>query len=257
LSPDGTRVALDGWKEGQNGSDAHILVVSLNDGVVEDLGPGAMPSWSADETWLAYSRYAPIRGVYIRPVQGGFEELIEAGGWGIRWSPDGKRLAYARGGNVIIYDPGTKTKHAVFPEDQPLPYHRIYWNCGWSPDSKRICFKGQWRSEKPDSRSSVVRDEVAIVTVDGPPQLFVCCDATDVVEKIAWRSDGNRVVIPMAGQLFEFTRDAEQRPRQLAGLPMDRTNGGTCWSRDGNILIFISYWRPSSGLFEIRNPYRF
>jgi Tol biopolymer transport system component len=241
LSPDGTRVALDGWKEGQNGSDAHILVVNLNDGAVEDLGRGAMPSWSADGTWLAFSNYAPNHGVYIRQVQGGMEELIEAGGWGIQWSPDGKRLAYARGGNLIIYDLATKTKHAVFPEDQSLPYQQICWNCGWSPDSKRVCFKGRRRSAVIRGRQLSAHNEIAVVTVDGDPQLKVCCDAADVAEDVAWHPDGTRIVIPKAGQLYEFNLNTEDPPRLLPGLPADRTNAGMCWSRDGEILVFMSF----------------
>jgi len=241
LSPDGTRVALDGWKQGESGSAAHILVVNLNDGGVEDLGRGAMPSWSADGTWIAYSNYAPVHGVFIRQVQGGMEELIEAGGWGIQWSPDGKRLAYARGGNLIIYDLATKTKHAVFPENQPLPYGQIYWNCGWSPDSKRVCFKGRRRTAVVDGRKVNSRDEIAIVTVDGDPQLKVCCDAADVAEDVSWHPDGNRVVIPKAGQLYELNPDSDDPPRLVPGPPADRTNAGMCWSRDGETLIFMSY----------------
>lgn len=241
LSPDGTRVALDGWKEGQNGSDAHILVVNLNDGAVEDLGRGAMPSWSADGTWIAYSNYAPNHGVYIRQVEGGMEELIEADGWGIQWSPDGKRLAYVRGGNLIVYDLAKKSKHAVFPEDQPLPYQQIYWNCGWSPDSKRVCFKGRRRSAVVRGRRLAAHDEIAIVTVDGDPQLKVSCDAADAAEDVAWHPGGTRIVIPKAGQLYELNPNTDGPPRLLPGLPADRTNAGMCWSRDGEILVFMSY----------------
>jgi Tol biopolymer transport system component len=234
LSPDGTRVALDGWKEGQNGTDAHILVVNLNDGSVADLGRGAMPSWSADGTWLAYSNYAPNHGVYIRQVQGGMEELIEAGGWGIQWSPDGKQLAYARGGNLVVYDLATKTKLALRLHDEAM-YRQIYWNCGWSADSSRICFKGQRRSTN--------QDELAVVTMLHGQliQWKVCCDAEDVAEDVAWHPDGTRIVIPKAGQLYEFNPDTDDPPKLIPGLPAGRTNAGMCWSRDGEILVFMSY----------------
>jgi Tol biopolymer transport system component len=244
LSPDGTRVALDGWKEGENGSDAHILVVNLNDGSVEDLGRGAMPNWSADGTWIAYSNYAPNHGVYVRQVQGGMEELIEAGGWGIQWSPDGKRLAYARGGNLIIYDLATKTKHAVFPVNKPLPYQQIYWNCGWSPDSRRVCLKGDRRVPavgQGNFRAFMRQVEIAVVAVDGEPQLKFCCDAGDVAEDVAWHPDGTRIVIPKAGQLYVLNPDTDDPPSLVPGLPADRTNAGMCWSRDGEILVFMSY----------------
>lgn len=237
LSPDGTRVALDGWQEGQRTTEAHIVLVNLNDGAVEDLGRGAMPSWSADGTWLAYSTYDPNHGVYVCQAQGGFEELIEAGGWGIQWSPDGKRLAYMRGSNLIVYDPVTKTKHAVFGEHEELPYWEVYRNWDWSPDSRQICFKGRRRPLAARARSV---DEVAIVNVDGDPHLRICCDADDVADDVAWHPDGSRIVIAKAGQLYEINPGANDPPRLVPGLPAGRTICGMCWSRDGEILIFSS-----------------
>jgi Tol biopolymer transport system component len=241
LSPDGTYVALEGWREGESGNDAHILVFNLNDGTVQDLGPGAMPNWSADGAWIAYSNYAPDRGVYIRQFQGGAEELIEADGWGIQWSPDGNRLAYARGGNLIIYDAATGTKRAVFPENQPLRHEEIYGNCAWSLDSKRICFKARRRSIVAFKLNQHRDDELAVVMADGDPELKVCFTAADVAEDIVWHPDGARILIPMAGRLHEFDPDKLAPACALPGQPAGRTNTGMCWSRDGSMLLFISY----------------
>jgi Tol biopolymer transport system component len=239
LSPDGAWVAFNGWKEGANGGDSHIFVINLNDGAIEDLGHGSMPNWSADGAWLAYTNGGPNGGVYIRLVLGGLDELIDAAGWGIQWSPDGKRLAYGRGGNLIIYDLVTKTKHAVFPEDQPLPYEEIYWSCAWSSDSTRVCFKG--RRCVRGGRRHAARDEIAIVRAIGDAQLKVCCNAGDTAEDVAWHPDGARIVIPKLGQLYELNPDTDHPPRLLPGLPADQMNPGMCWSRDGEILVFISY----------------
>jgi Tol biopolymer transport system component len=240
MSPDGSRVAFDGIKDPRHDrGDSHIAIVNLNDGSVEDLGRGAMPSWSADGTWLAYSRYTPDQGVYIRSIAGGSEELIEAFAWGIQWSPDGKRLAYARGGNLIIYDLATKTKHTVFPENRPLRYEEIYGNCGWSADSKRICFKARRR---PTTELNVKRPgptQLAIVPADGEPELKVCFNADAVSEDVAWHPDGARIVMPMAQTLYEFDPDAKSQGRPIPGLPANRTDTGACWSRNGEILVFI------------------
>jgi hypothetical protein len=48
-------------------------------------------------------------------------------------------------------------------------------------------------------------------------------------------------VIPKAGQLYEFNPDSDDPPKLIPGLPADRTNAGMCWSRDGEILVFMSY----------------
>jgi len=249
LSPDGTRVAFDGWKQGESLSDRRIFIVNLNDGSIEDFGRGVLPNWSADGAWLAYTKYGTDTGVYTRPVFGGFEELIDVLGSGIQWSPDGKRLAYARDSNLIIYDLATKSKHAVFPENQPLPYQLIFWSCGWSPDSKYVCIEGvrapvrnPVRQPTPFLQLNAKGYELAIVMADGEPQLKFCCSADDLAEDVAWHPGGKRIVIPKAGQLYELNPDTDDPPRLLPGVPAGRTNVGMCWSRDGEILVFISDW---------------
>ena len=238
ISPDGKWVAVDGWNSDQNTQDAHNLIVNLETGRVKDLGIGCMPTWSVDGKWIAYSKYQPEGGVFIREVDGDDVRLIDQNGWGIQWSPDGFKLAFTRDGNIIVYDFIADLAREIFPPDEQ-PYSYIYWNCKWSPDSKRICFKGR----RPDK--SV---DIAIVSATGgSPKLRVVCEGQDYNEDIGWHPGGSRVTIPrqampgQPGQIYEFDPDKEKPPVLLAGQPADRNNAGMCWSRDGKAFYFVSY----------------
>ena len=238
ISPDGKFVAVDGWRAGQDNTDAHLLIVNIKTGRVHDLGIGCMPSWSADGQWIAYSRYQPNGGVFLRGVDGDAEQLIDRNGWGIQWSPDGFKTAYTRGGNIIVYDINADTRREIFPAKN-VPYQTIYWNCKWSPDSTRICFKGRRQNGK---------EEFAIVSVVGnDPKLRVRCAGEDYNPDIGWHPDGKRVTIPRApkpgqpGQIYEFDPDGDEAPVPVAGQPTDRHNSGMSWSKDGKTLVFVSF----------------
>ena len=239
ISPDGKWVAVDGWNWDQNSRDARNLAVNLETGRVKDLGVGCMPTWSFDGKWIAYSKYAPEGGVFIRQVDGDEVRQIDPEGWGIQWSPDGFKLAFTRDGNIIIYDFIGDVFREIFPPNEH-PYSYIYWNMKWSPDSKQICFKGR--------RSDKSIDFAIVSATPGMPKLGVICDGDgdDYNEDIGWHPEGTRVSLPRKalagrpGQIYEFNTDKGKPLVPLAGQPADRNNGGLCWSRDGKTLYFVS-----------------
>jgi TolB protein len=230
LSPDGKKVAFDGWKTGQRTSDAHVLIADLETGDIRDLGPGAMPTWSPEGSLIAFSQYNG--GVWIRSVNGTDSKQIDPKGWGIQWSPDGRKLAYPIGGQLMIYDVLADKKKEVFPAGG-MPYRHLYWNCNWSSDSKKIAIKAL-KSEN--------NYELAIITVEGDkPEVHVCGSANDLAEDIAWHPDGTRLVVPNhKGRLMVFKPEGNEPPQELQGQPTDRSNVAATWSRDGKLLVFFS-----------------
>jgi Tol biopolymer transport system component len=236
ISPDGKWIAVDGWKHGQRNLAAHILIASVETDEVRDLGIGCIPHWSADGKKLAYCRY--YRGVFIRNFEGDPEEqLIDAEGWAIEFSPDGKQIAYVKGNNnFVIHDIATNEKRLVFPEGGS-PYSYIEHNFTWSPDSRRICFKGH-RSENDI--------DVGVVNTAGDPDLRVLCGAKDVSSDFAWLPDGKRLMFgrrprgAMRTQIFEIDSEGKSPSVRYPKQPDDRDNICVSWSRDGKTFVYLS-----------------
>jgi TolB protein len=241
ISHDGTRVAVDGWKTGENNADAVILIVDIKTGDVENHGKGCMPTWAPNGKSIALCKYGAERGVYIRSLDGKTEVRIDPQGWGIQWSPDGLKLAYTKGGQFIIYTSANDSWDIITPKD--WNYDFIYWNPTWSPDSSRLCFKG---------RIARGRTEFAIVNIEGDePVVQTRISAEGFNPDIAWHPDGKRIAIPQAAAAGQFGRMVEFNPDDVTevgkqtgvpvkGQPNERHNGGMSWSRDGKTLFFIS-----------------
>ena len=240
ISPDGRWIGLDGWKQGEGTSDAHLLFVELETKEFRDLGPGAMPTWSADGKRFVYSSYTP-RGVFVGSFEGEERELIDEDGWGIQWSPDGKSAVYTRyqqgGCQLIVYDFATGQRRGLF-DDNDLPYQTIYWNSDWSPDSTQVCIVGVRQNGTKD---------ISLVTVeesDGPAQVEWLCDASELHNELAWHPTEPFIAVPgLDNCLHRINLFGAQRPIPFPGQPADRTNNGICWTPDGKSMIFTSVSR--------------
>ncbi|MDA1162109.1 MAG: hypothetical protein O3B13_03310 [Planctomycetota bacterium] len=244
ISPDGTRVAVDGWRTGEGTGDAVILIVDIKTRDVENLGKGCMPTWAPNGESIALCKYGDRQGgggVYIRSLDGKTEVQIDRQGWGIQWSPDGLKLAYTKGGQFIIYTSANDSWDIISPKD--WNYSTIYWNPTWSPDSTKLCFK---------AKDVTGTHHFAILNMEGDmPVVQSRISADGFNPDIAWHPDGKRIAIPKAaaagqfGRLVEFNPDdvpgdGKQAGVVMQGQPNDRHNSGMSWSRDGKTLFFIS-----------------
>ena len=215
---------------------AHLLIASLETDEVRDLGTGCLPGWSADGRKIAFSKHG--QGVFIRNFEGNTdsEELIDIGGFGIQFSPDGLNLAYLKHANIMTYNLKSGLKRPLFPVDK-LVYQSLEHNFAWSPDSQRICFRG---------RNTNGNFDIGIVSfTENGSQLRVRCDGIDAQADFAWHPDGRRVVFPRTWpgrpkQLYEFDPDTDTPAVRVLSQPKERNNGGMCWSRDGKIFVYMS-----------------
>lgn len=237
VSPDGKKIAFDGWKQDEGTSDAQLILFDLETGEYEVLGHGAMPTWSPDGKYLAHSSYSP-RGVFVRSLDGKQSKQI-GDGWGIQWSPDGTKLAYTESGAFVIYDLLQDEKRTVRPGEPDDAFSYIYWNSTWSPDSKQLAFKGRSRSNR--------NYQVAIVDISAdPPQTTICFAADNYDNDLSWHPHENRLFISKRGmngvlpQLHQFEPQAGAVTVPVPGQPQDRKNVGGSISPDGKTFYFVS-----------------
>jgi len=183
-SHDGTRIAYS-----YRGTDniAAIDVVTLDGTRTFHLVMGDTPSWSPDDTRLAY-RVDSV-GVFAVSLVGGQPVRVSRtagqgfGFAGATWSPDGKRLAYYAGtdGAHDVYianaDGSGELPVATTPADE-------YWPA-WSPDGSRFAF------ERVEDANNDIRYVVA--SGDGANQREL---ATPILAGVpnAWSPDGRYLV---------------------------------------------------------------
>ncbi|MFK7779514.1 MAG: translocation protein TolB, partial [Gimesia sp.] len=239
FSPDGSKLAYDGWKsqDGESFSNVQILVANADGSDQKIIGPGAMPSWSPGGNRIAFSQLSPY-GVAIMNADGSDPKLIDSGGWGAQWSPDGKKIAYRSStsgkANLRIYDLIEDTKSDLFPDGES-PYSAIYWNMTWSPDSNWVCFLGRRAEDK--------MYEVATVNVAGMEEGYKVHFKSKVspYQDMAWHPQGDMIVFGSPGsprKLLKFNPADDKAPEPLEIEVDGNINGGVTFTPDGQHLLF-------------------
>jgi len=253
FSPDGRRLAFDVKKDDETFSATRIFVIPAQGGSWTDLGPGAMPSWSADGNQIAFS-HPQEGGVWVMNSDGTGREKV-ADGWGIQWSPDGKWLAYTVPGNIAVREVATGKTRLLWPEGRS-PFRSVRWNMTWSPDSRRIAFTAQ----PADADGTTRVWELAVVDVDDPQHGLVrLYRARRMGADLAWHPKGDRLLVPLFDQvlktmlLFELDpRRPGGEPKPVAGLELFARCSGPAWSPDGRKLVFVSSGRRTTAVASAR-----
>jgi Tol biopolymer transport system component len=160
LSPDGSLIvyASDGGTQGNLDLWAQRGAGSTPVRLTQDASDDHAPDFSPNGSTIAFRSEHAGGGVYVMSSLGGDPRLIAPGGRDPRFSPDGKRVVYWKGGPLG----GTRQPSSMFvvpanggaPEqlaaDFAVARHPI-----WSPDGRGILFFGRRRDAAGENATRV------------------------------------------------------------------------------------------------------
>ncbi len=200
LSPDGTRVAFEGYMPGSDAN--HIYVVNIDGSGLKKVSPDSYnhmaPSWSPDGTQLIYMsrpNAGTFYNLYIVDINSNITRQLTTGDFMDRfpaWSPDGKSIALQS--NRLDPDPAhclPSCKYYLFVMDvetlsgNPLMSEGNAINgngVDWSPDGSQMAFYADWSGNS----------DIYILDEDGNIRQLTTTLGWDTSPR--WSPDGNFII---------------------------------------------------------------
>ena len=150
-SPDGQRIAFEGWDNVDPTRTAGIFSIRASDGsdlvrvTANPYGSHDIPTdYSPDGTRILFVRENSIldsSALFVVNVDGtGLRQLTpwDMGAGGGNWSPNGKEIVFSSRGVLWLINPdGNKLRQVKLHDDIPEGFS---WGPAWSPDGKYLLF---------------------------------------------------------------------------------------------------------------------
>ncbi len=130
-----------------------VWLIGTNDDAPRLLGDGRDPMFTPDNKYVLWRAGGNVMAAALLWKRGRLkgvgapEEFLSGERAGLRFSPDGQKAAYVRGGGIEVYDFAGKTA-LVIPHGADIDRDPV-----WSPDSRRIAFR-RAAADSPGSTNS-------------------------------------------------------------------------------------------------------
>lgn len=177
--------------------------------------------------------------IYVVDVDGsGLTRLTDgpSGDFSPRWSPDGKRIAFSRGGSLMVMDSdGGNARQITEPNVGATaePCEAGAFLGGWSPDGKQLTFYV----------TSSARDikQICIINVDGSGLQAVVSEPAGYQVEPAWSPDGQWIVYRSIregnNEIYKVRPDGSEDTNLTNNPAIDLEPD---WSPDGDWIVFSS-----------------
>lgn len=205
-----------------------------------DLAIASDPQISPDGRRIAYVRRAndimsdkAASSIWLIDTATGEEVAIagqNGGAFSPRWSPDGKRLAYAsaEGGSAQLWVRWMGGGEAVRLTGLPTSPSSL----AWSPDGKSIAYTMLVKDDGPKFGKAPANK----------PEGAKWAEPLEVRDLLTYRADGEGYIEPGFEKIFTVPATGGA-PRQLTFGPY-HDGGPLSWSRDGRTLYFGANRKP-------------
>jgi dipeptidyl aminopeptidase/acylaminoacyl peptidase len=205
-----------------------------------DLSIAADPQISPDGRHIAYVRRSndimsdrAVSTIWLIDTATGEETPLagrSGGAFAPRWSPDGKRLAYAstEGGSAQLWVHWLTGGEAVRLTGLPTSPSSL----AWSPDGRSIAYTMLVKDDGPKFGKAPANK----------PEGAKWAEPLEVHDLLAYRGDGEGYIEPGFEKIFVVPATGGS-PRQLTFGPY-HDGGPLSWSRDGRTLYFGANRKP-------------
>ena len=156
VSPDGKNIVFSGGYRGgkETPGAVGIFTVPSEGGEVRPIavsttGAGTNPCWSPDGKWIAYTNNRsvpegtdPKADIWIVSSEGGSPKQLtsdadQVANTELRWSPDGKTIAYFGADKTVRLIPANGGISRVLIQ---IPVVNYFLGLSWSPDSSKLAY---------------------------------------------------------------------------------------------------------------------
>ena len=206
-------------------------------------GEARAPSWSPDGRFVAFARGGKI---IVANARGRIVRRFGSLGADPAWSPDGSRIAYAAGApapRIVVARRAGRTLTSIWTGKN------VASGPAWSPNSRRLAYADQLDIDGPSQAGA---NRVFVANADGSGRRLLIGSAAEP----AWSPDGSRIAYvaypsPLSdtGKVAVIGVDGADARRVTSG---DTPETGPAWSPSGRVIAFARQAGSSTVVIAIR-----